>query len=146
MSYITVRTIIEVVSFSRYSCKLFIYLATGRQFRKQLKGFSCRKKMACQTSETTMTSIASRANSYKRQPEKMKLLSLGRLAQTESTFTKFSSSPTASPAQTPDSCVAESLALEANEMSPPQTNGTSPPQTNGTTSPLNNNNNNYKFN
>lgn len=43
LTYMTVRSIVEIICFSRYSCKLFIYLITGKQFRKHLRMLSpCR--------------------------------------------------------------------------------------------------------
>lgn len=80
MGYIIGRSVVEIVSFSRYSCKLLIYLATGRQFREHLLRllFKCNNRsLARQMSNTTMTSIT-RNSSYKPSAEKTTLLSRGR--------------------------------------------------------------------
>lgn len=95
MSYTTAKIIVEVISFSRYSCKLALYLATGRQFRKHLVKliFHCNKQLNRQWSNTTVTSIATRTNSYKPSAEKATLLSLsnGRVPTVESISSKYPS-------------------------------------------------------
>lgn len=61
MGYMTAKTVVEVVSFSRYACKLFLYLATGRQFRKHLLRLllRCNKQLQGKWGETA--SVGSRA-------------------------------------------------------------------------------------
>lgn len=58
MSYWTARTVVEFLCFSRYSCKLFLYLATGRQFRKNLLKlvFKCNKQLRNKYDSTNVTS------------------------------------------------------------------------------------------
>ena len=65
MGYMTGRTIVEVISFSRYSCKLFLYLATGRQFRKHLLRllFRCNKQLKGKWGDTA--SVVTRHNASK---------------------------------------------------------------------------------
>jgi len=72
VKYITVRTVVEVLSFSRYSCKFFIYLTTGKLFRKSLKNLmaSC-----CGCTPCIDTTPLSRSTTTSRLPEDVKLIS-----------------------------------------------------------------------
>lgn len=50
LTFITARSVVEILCFSRYSCKFFIYLVTGKQFRTHLRQLGpCREETAAKT-------------------------------------------------------------------------------------------------
>jgi len=40
--YINIRTLVEEIGLSHYACNFYIYLATGRVFRRELRRLLCR--------------------------------------------------------------------------------------------------------
>lgn len=62
LKYFNARTIIELICFSRYSCKLFLYLATGKQFRRYLlkSTFKCSKHIQSRWGDKSISAEDSR--------------------------------------------------------------------------------------
>ena len=53
----TARMIIQELCMSHYACNIFIYLATGQQFRNELISLICKKKSASKWSESSFQHV-----------------------------------------------------------------------------------------